>query len=43
MDLPDYDEELNFSWRVKIDIREALNIPSIENVVPQVYVEAGWT
>ena len=38
MDLPDYDQELNFAWRIKLDIRQALNIPSIDNVTPQAYV-----
>jgi hypothetical protein len=42
-DLPDYDQELIFKWRVKIDVREAINIPSIDNLMPQVYVEVGWT
>jgi len=34
---------LNFKWRIKIDIREALNIPNIDNMMPQVYVDVGWT
>ena len=42
-DLPDYDEDLNFKWRVRVDIREALNIPSLDSMAPQAYVEVGWT
>jgi hypothetical protein len=41
--LPDYDDELTFKWRVKIDIREAINVPSIDSLLPQAYVEVGWT
>jgi hypothetical protein len=42
-DLPDFDETMNFNWRVRIEIREALNVPLADGMLPQVIVETGWS
>lgn len=41
--LPDFDETMSFDWRVRVEIREALNIPLTDGMVPQVSVEVGWS
>jgi hypothetical protein len=41
--LPDFDESMSFDWRVRVEVREALNIPLTDGLVPQVSVEVGWS
>ncbi len=41
--MPDFDSELEFVWRIRLEIREALNIPDNDGIKPQVFVETGWT
>lgn len=41
--LPDFDEAMSFDWRVRVEIREALNIPLTDSMIPQVAVEVGWS
>ncbi len=43
MELPDFDTNLDFSWRIRLEVREALNIPDNNSTKPQVFVETGWT
>jgi hypothetical protein len=42
-DLPDLDSNLEFAFRVRVDIRCAMNVPSANDLTPQAYVELGWT
>ena len=41
-DLPDLDTALEFSWRARIEVRCASNVPTNE-MTPQAFVEVGWT
>lgn len=43
VELPDFDTNLEFSWRIRLEVREALNIPDNNSTKPQVFVETGWT
>lgn len=41
--MPDFDETMSFEWRVRVEVREALNIPLTDGLIPQVSVEVGWS
>jgi hypothetical protein len=34
---------MTFEWRVRVEVREALNVPLTDGMVPQVSVEVGWS
>jgi hypothetical protein len=42
VELPSFDPKHTFDWRVRLDVREAMNIPAGE-LPGQIRVEAGWT
>ena len=37
-DLPDLDANLDFAWRVRVDVRCASNVPTANDLTPQAYV-----
>ena len=44
--LPEMDFTKKFIWRLRIDVRSAINLPfnkTTENNLPSAYVEVGWT
>ena len=44
--LPEMDFTKKFVWRLRIDVRSAVNLPlnqTTENKMPSAYVEVGWT
>lgn len=37
-------EEPQFKWRVRVDLRQAIDVPQISNdILPSLYVELGWS
>ena len=37
-------EDPNFKWRVRCDLRQAINVPQAQpNVLPCIFVELGWS
>jgi len=44
--LPEMDISKNFLWRLRVDVRSAVNLPfnrTTESRLPSCYVEVGWT
>lgn len=43
VELPPFDPKFSFDWRIRLEIREALNVPASNGMPAQLLVEAGWT
>ena len=44
--LPEFDVDENFTWRLRVELRSAINLPfnrTSESKLPTTYLEIGWT